>query len=484
MHTEEYENRGFPFRDFLLKLILIIIFVFLLVWLLPKFIAPKINANNTNNSNSELSALTSQIFADNLDRMKEAAITYYTDERLPKEVGESHKMTLSDMIGKKLIVALIDKNNKACDVEASYVKIIKTEDEYILKVNLKDSEKEDYILVHLGCYTYCDSYLCEKEETEILVKGDKPSSKPTTSPTTKPTTSPTTKPTDTPTPTVTPTDKPTNTPTPTPPGEKTYIYEYQKTTGREFSEWTKWSGWQKTSCDTKEINCSDTDPNCLSKLQLYSRKEKIGTYDKKYVTERDEVVQTGSYEQKTCSKYKYIIINNRTYTTTITYTTVSTITVKTSSAPGWNRSTLKSYSNPPRDTATTKYVFAGADYSYCSDTCTSLPNYYYYEWNYQGNLTEVENTATPPNTTITDETELKAKCGEYVTTTVPVYGTIKKSYIATRKEPLYGTVCYESTKSREITDPGKTQYKWSNYNDTSLLKDGWVYTGERKLVEK
>ena len=42
------------------------------------------------------SPLTSQIFADNLDRMKEAAISYYTDERLPKEVGESDTMTLSD----------------------------------------------------------------------------------------------------------------------------------------------------------------------------------------------------------------------------------------------------------------------------------------------------------------------------------------------------------------------------------------------------
>ena len=52
MYNEEYENRGFPFRDFLLKLILIIIFVFLLCWLLPKFIAPTIV--NENNSNSDL----------------------------------------------------------------------------------------------------------------------------------------------------------------------------------------------------------------------------------------------------------------------------------------------------------------------------------------------------------------------------------------------------------------------------------------------
>ena len=179
MYTEEYEKRGFPFRDFLLKLILVIVFVFLLVWLLPKFIAPTINKTSNGTSNkgcttstcntSGINALTSQIFADNLERMKDAAINYYTDERLPKEVGQYDKMTLSDMIGKKLIVALIDKNNKACDVEKSYVKITKADDEYILKVNLKDSEKEDYILVHLGCYTYCDSYICQKQGGETPV---------------------------------------------------------------------------------------------------------------------------------------------------------------------------------------------------------------------------------------------------------------------------------------------------------------------------
>ena len=153
----------------------------------------KNNASNSNNGNNgsrgndsncsdkyekSLNALTSQIFADNLDKMKEAAISYYTTDRLPSEVGDSDKMTLSDMIGKKIIVALIDKNNKAIDVEKSYVKITKTDDEYILKVNIKDSEKEDYILVHLGCYSYCKSDICEKntkKSTEdVQVKGSKP----------------------------------------------------------------------------------------------------------------------------------------------------------------------------------------------------------------------------------------------------------------------------------------------------------------------
>ena len=61
-----------------------------------------------------------------------------------------------------------------------------------------------------------------------------------------------------------------------------------------------------------------------------------------------------------------------------------------------------------------------------------------------------------------------------------IYGTIKKSYIATRTEPLYGNVCYQRTRTRTITDPGKTQNKWSSYNDTSLLNNGWYYTGAKR----
>lgn len=85
MYSEEYERRGFPFKNFLLKLILVIIFAFLLAWLLPKFIEPSVITNN-NETMVELSPLTSQIFADNLERMKEVAISYYTDERLLRKL--------------------------------------------------------------------------------------------------------------------------------------------------------------------------------------------------------------------------------------------------------------------------------------------------------------------------------------------------------------------------------------------------------------
>ena len=275
MYTEDYENRGFPFRDFLLKLILIIIFVFLLVWLLPKFIKPTTVENKE--TIKEISAISSQIFQNNLDKMKEAAILYYTADKLPTEQGASDTMTLADMIGKKIITTLIDKNNKPVDVEKSYVKITKSTDEYILKVNIKDSEKEDYILVHIGCYAYCDSYVCEKKTTEQgAVKPSKPSTPSNPTDDKKP---------------EEPKDEEKD-PTPT----KTYIYEYTKTTGVQFSNGSSWGAWQKTSCDTKTINCSDSDPSCLMKLQRYDQKEKIGTFKQKHTAYQ----QVSSYEQTTC----------------------------------------------------------------------------------------------------------------------------------------------------------------------------------------
>ena len=787
MYTEEYENKGFPIRGFVIKLIILIAVVALLFWLVPKVLSPaaKTDVKATCNGSTScdltgVNALTSQIFADNLEKMKDAAISYYTAERVPTEVGGTDQMTLSDMIGKKLIVALIDKNNKAVDVEKSYVKITKMNEEYLLKVNIKDSEKEDYILVHIGCYSYCDSYVCQKQETQTTTgtKSGKinpvvPIGTPTPTPSPSPSTpvipenpkcenkngkyydrngnivsevnyiiscqapkcqmvngyyfgkngdsvtksryesecseTPSYKCTyargnyydingnvvnevnyiiscqapvcrkvngyyfgkygtnvskstyesecTTPTPsykctyangnyydingnvvneinyiiscqapvcrkvngyyfgkygtnvskatyesectTPTPSYKCTyangnyydingnvvseinyiiscqapvcrkvngyyfgkygtnvskatyesecTTPTPsykctyangnyydkngnvvsevnyiiscqapkcrivngyyfgkngnnvnkstyesectTPTPE--YLYEYTKTTGATLSNWTSWSSWAKTDCSTKEINCSDTSASCLYKLQLLKRKEKIGTYQKTYTKTRQMLKQTGSYQQKSCSNYSYVEINKTIYatTTTTTYTTISTITSTTQrSSGGWTYNGRASYSNPPTDTATTHYKFVGADYSYCGETCTTLPNYYYDA--YTVSASSVSSTTTAPGSTtsssssstspVGSSTSYSASCGSYVTKTIPIYGYVTVAEKATRTEPLYGDVCYQSTKSRSVTSQGSTQTKWSTYNDTSLLNNGWSYTGRRK----
>ena len=654
MYTEEYEKKGFPLLGLIIKILIIVFLILFLIWFIPKIISPVVKNNNSNNTkcnnNSSvkcdtkgIDALTSQIFSDNIEKMKDAAISYYTTDRLPKNVGDSDTMTLSDMIGKKLIVALID-------VEKSYVKISKLDDEYILKVNIKDSEREDYILVHLGCYSYCKSDICEKKNSDsvdVPTKGSKVNPTVTIKKYTPVTP-------------VYPSDgedtfkcvykngkyydkhgyktseveyiqscmtprcenvygyyfdsngrnvtkyafekdckserpkcqykngnyydrtgnrvsevdyiiscqspkcekvngyyfgktgkhvsKPTyekecKTPTPTykcvykngkyydkngnnvsevdyiiscqsPKCEKVngyyfgktgkhvskstyekecksveYLYEYKKTTGASFSAWTSWSDWSKTNCDTSEVNCSDNDTNCLYKLQKLTRKEKIGTYQKTYEKTRNVIRQTGSYTQKSCAKYSYVQINKTIYATTTTssYTVINNITYSTRSSSGnWSYNGRASYSNPPRDTNTTHYKFAGADYSYCGDTCTTLPNYYYDSYTYTGGLKQVGSTTVPGSTSsstsvVSSEVSYQSSCGEFVTKTIPIYGTIQVSEKAKRTEPLYGDVCYQSTKTRKLLDKGSTKTKWSSYNDTSLLNNGWTYTGKKKI---
>ncbi len=169
------ENRGLTIKDLLIRLILIIIFIFLLMWLFPM---------------PDLKPLNNQIFADNIDRMKNVAKSYYTVERLPKNINESKKMTLKEMINANMILPLMDSNGKYCSEEDSYVEITKLENEYIIKVNLSCTDKKAYIIEHYGCYDIC-SDTCKMLETTSKsgYKTSKKSTKPivtTLKPTTKP----------------------------------------------------------------------------------------------------------------------------------------------------------------------------------------------------------------------------------------------------------------------------------------------------------
>ena len=97
MYTEEYDKRPFPFRDFLLKFIIIVIFALLLVWLIPKFISPKTSSNE---------ATSSKVFEKNLTTMKKASINYYSKkENLPTD-NSKEVITLRQMISKNMLRAI------------------------------------------------------------------------------------------------------------------------------------------------------------------------------------------------------------------------------------------------------------------------------------------------------------------------------------------------------------------------------------------
>src|SRR5699024_6399342 len=63
------------------------------------------------------------IFNTNFKTMKEVSLNYFKDDKLPKNVDEKVKLTLSDMIKNNLIEQLKDKKGKSCNEQNSYAEI-------------------------------------------------------------------------------------------------------------------------------------------------------------------------------------------------------------------------------------------------------------------------------------------------------------------------------------------------------------------------
>lgn len=138
------------------RLVLILVFVLILLLLFP--------------TKKSLNPLYQSLFRDNLNSMKEAAETYYTNERLPQKLEDSTRMTLREMLDKNLILPFVDKNNKECDLDNSYVEITKRSTEYELKVKLICSEDEAFIIEHLGCTDKCANGACNATTETTVVK--------------------------------------------------------------------------------------------------------------------------------------------------------------------------------------------------------------------------------------------------------------------------------------------------------------------------
>ena len=515
MYTEERPRRGSLLKEFIMKLILIIIFVLLLIWLVPW--------PNMDSYINSLNPLKDQIFNSNLQTMKEAGITYFTTERLPKEVGDKTTLSLQQMLDMKLLIPFTDRNGNSCDVTKSYVSLEKKETEYIMKVNLKCGEEEDYILVHLGCYSYCTTDICEAKP--------QPSVKPTTKPVVKPTA------------TSTPTYKPkytckfvngeywgkdsvvvdqstyesqcVNKPTPTPVANKEYEYKKETSTyyAKEYSNWSNWTEY------TLQQGQSLPSSNELREVvDLGYVKTKVGTKDAVV----DSVVVLKPYQDKLTTA-KYTVCKEREYVietiTTVTYTTTHT---ETTTTPGYTiteggqqlvevngnwvtqNNWYQGY-NPPADTATSRWIFQGIDFAQCGSNCTNHPYVVYREqrrstntYTINGESTKTEtpgSSSSSSNTTSNTSAVERIKasgCTEFEEREVPVYVTrvkaeTKKVVVEPAKD-IYKYIHKYKVRTRTLVRDERTDvkidYKWSSYNDTYLINMGYVYTGKTRTVEK
>ena len=152
MYSSE-KNPGINWKDLIIKAIFLVVFLLLLVWLFPKV--------------PNMKPFYSNVFRENIKYMQDAAESYYTTEKLPKNIGDSAEMTLQEMINKNLILPFVDQDGNECDTYSSYVQVRKNQNDYTLKVNLVCPTESNYVEKTLGCYDYCDT--C-KEELEYQFK--------------------------------------------------------------------------------------------------------------------------------------------------------------------------------------------------------------------------------------------------------------------------------------------------------------------------
>ena len=477
---------GQMLKQFIMKLIMVIIFVLLLIWLVPW--------PNMDSYIKAINPLKDQIFNSNLQTMKDAGITYFTSERLPVEVGDKTTLTLQKMLDMKLLIPFTDRNGKSCDVTKSYVSLEKKETEYIMKVNLKCGEEEDYILVHLGCYSYCDGAICEKKATpQKVVATVKPTSNPTNAPAKY-------------------TCKFVNgqywgknsivvsqnvyedecVPKPTPVAEKEYEYKLETSTyyAKEFSQWSNWQ--EHVQLKGENINYVKTDTKEVEDLGYkYTLTEHKDAVIETIVSTHPVLAQITTAKYSVCAEKEYVV--ERTYTTTITeteYKVEYTGGYQLVEVSGPYQRTGNAYSgyNPPTDTASTKWVIAGINFAKCSD-CINHP---YLVWaEYKRNVVSTQPLTMDPtissNTTVT-ENVVSSGCSQTIEKEVPVYITRQKTETKRfEREPAqdkYEWVHKYRVRTRELLRDEFTDiridYKWSSYNDLSLLNVGYKYTGKTR----
>ena len=268
MYTEENIRGRFPLRDVLLKIMIVIIFIILILFVIAKVMGPSDNRERKNDNYDV-------VFNENLEAMETFAYTYFTEDRLPKEVEDSAELTLREAFNLNLMDSFTDANGEACDVNESYIRLTKNEDDYTLRVNLKCNEQEDYLLTKVNTYDYCENAICERDSSKDEAENEEEVT-PEVDITEEEQEEPVV---DSKTPTYSNTNPSTNidnTVTLPVEPEPTVMYEYRKVTAPILSNWSSWSSWKLNSNGYTAVKCTTTDTSCLREIQLFKRREPVG----------------------------------------------------------------------------------------------------------------------------------------------------------------------------------------------------------------
>lgn len=443
MYTEQ---TNFSIKNVILQFLFVALFIFILIWLFP--LKSDLNKAIDSIENTDLSVLTDRIFNENIISMKDAAKSYYTTSRLPKNVGDKVKMTLGEMLEKKIILPFTDKDGKTCSLTESYVEITKYDEEYIMKVNLKCGEEENYLLVYMGCYDYCSTTLCEKNTSDVKSPTIYSSQKAETVIKTETNVSTNVVVTPTPQPTPVPTPQPQPEPTPVPQPTVEYLHEYIKTTEGYYKE-SDWSDWSKTEVSASSTTAVRVKTVTEKVLKGYNVKK---AYDKNKPIYGNKVVNIGTETILTCDKWEY----------------VSAGTTKEYNGE-WQYAGLVTLYSVPTNTDTEKYEFVRFTDETCKESCSSTVGMIYKKYvagSSSVDLSTYECTSSSYKTTNLSTT-VKTIIGyeTYIVSKTPVYENVSTKYY--------------SFKTRKYIE-GTTDTKWSYLNDNTLLSAGYKLTGNKK----
>lgn len=453
MYNEKPNN--FSIRSVVIQFLFVALFIFILIWLFPMKSDLK-NAMSGINKDNNVAVFYDQIFNDNVIAMKDSAKSYYTTERLPKVVDETVKITLGDMLEKKIILPFVDRNGEQCDLIDSYVEVTKHSNEFVMKVNLKCKEQENYLLVYMGCYDYCQTSICEKNVSDVK--------KPVVYPTKPVVNNNTTINNNTVinnnttinnntvinnNTTINKPEKPAEPDTPVVPEQKEYEWEYVKTIDNSYWKESDWSEYSTTPVQADQYTAVRTK---ISNQKVLIGYNVTTATDKSKPIYSTKILDAGTEQLLVCNKYDY----------------VPTGEVTTGSQ--WEYVGLKTYYEKPSQ-AGYKYEFVRFVDESCPNNCTSTVGRIYKVWKQSTkNLSEYK-CVEPVYQTVKITNEVQYISGYHTTTT---------------KEPVYEMreVKTYSYKKREYVKSIQEDKKWSIYNDTKLLNDGYQYTGNKRLITK
>lgn len=115
--------------------------------------------------------LTQQTYISNITLMKDAGFEYFSGSHLPKEIGDSERLSLDEMLARNLIVEFLDEEGNSCHTQNSYIEATKTMDnEYEMSVYLSCDNKSDYIVTSISnevTCTDCNTTNQESSKEEI-----------------------------------------------------------------------------------------------------------------------------------------------------------------------------------------------------------------------------------------------------------------------------------------------------------------------------